>query len=204
MSVTPLFIRLYAICPLSGICGTTIAIYNSIMAITISTKKSKEEKRYTKIAFLRSQGICQFCLIIRGKMVKYNNQFENEHMFADKNSAKMLVACSACNQQKSSQNLLSFCFDNSDFVNALESLLTLEFTENEIEFAGLEISRQTSRNSAESGFPLSESEMKWLCDADTRLTELNDNTVIHAKNHWIEKLSKIYDLSNCLVYVKKD
>lgn len=172
------------------------------MAITISAKISKAAKTATIIAFLRSNGICVFCEILRNKIVPFNNQFEREHIFADKNDSKMLLACSACNQTKSTQNLLQFCYNQENVVNAIVAKLETNFSNDEIENAGKIISQLTSENSATSGIPLSTSEMKWLLDADTRINKLADNTVIHASYDWIKKLSKVYDLSNCQVYQK--
>lgn len=172
------------------------------MAITISAKISKTAKTATIIAFLRSNGICVFCEILRHKIVPFNNQFEREHIFADKDDNKMLIACSACNQTKSNQDLLQFCYNQENVVNAIVSKLETNFSDAEINTAGKIISELTSENSAKSGIPLSTSEMKWLLDADTRIAKLADNTVIHATNDWINKLTKVYDLSNCQVYRK--
>jgi hypothetical protein len=173
------------------------------MAITITAKKSLDKKRETILAFLRSDAICVFCFEKRGRIVKFNNQFENEHVISKTDDSKQVIACSACNQQKLSQDVLTFCYGNEETVNRIMARFDRRFTESEIEQGGKLISQLTSENSAETGHALTTSEIKWLCDKETRIDNLATGTVIHATNEIIEKISKVYNLSNCEVHYKK-
>lgn len=172
------------------------------MAITISAKISKQAKRDTIIAFIRSNGNCVFCEMLRNKIVPFNNQFEREHLMADKDDSKMLLACSACNQAKSTQTILQFCYGQENVVTSIIDKLSILVTENQIALTGKAISQLTCENSAETKMPLSTSEMKWLIDVDTRIDKLPIGTVIHASHDWINKLNKCYDLTDCQVYIK--